>query len=77
MFEVPFAALVVFATNLRPAICMDEAFLRRIHAKVRAQSPTAEEFARIFERYCATRGVAYDRPWSAMWAGARVSGSRA
>jgi predicted ATPase with chaperone activity len=60
MFEVPFAVLVVFATNLRPSDLVDEAFLRRIHAKVRAQSPTAEEFALIFERYCATRGVPYD-----------------
>jgi predicted ATPase with chaperone activity len=60
MFEVPFATLVVFATNLRPSDLVDEAFLRRIHAKVRAQSPTLDEYAQIFERYCAAHAIEYD-----------------
>ena len=33
-FELPFMVLVVFATNIRPAELVDEAFLRRIHYKV-------------------------------------------
>ena len=43
-FELPFAVLLVFATNLRPSTLVDEAFLRRIHYKVLAESPTVEEF---------------------------------
>lgn len=58
-FEVPFQALIIFATNLRPQELVDEAFLRRIHAKVRIAGPTREEFGRIFEQYCAFAGVAY------------------
>ena len=61
-FEVPFRVLIVFATNLRPQELVDEAFLRRIHAKVRLAGPTREEFALIFEQYCATVGVPYF-PW--------------
>jgi magnesium chelatase subunit ChlI-like protein len=57
-FEVPFHAFVVFATNLKPSELVDEAFLRRIHYKVLAESPTDDEFVRIFENYC--RGKAVD-----------------
>lgn len=58
-FEVPFRTLIVFATNLRPQDLVDEAFLRRIHAKVKVPGPTPEEFARIFEQYCAVVGVRF------------------
>ncbi len=40
--------LVVFATNIRPSELVDEAFLRRIHYKVFAESPTIADFKRIF-----------------------------
>ena len=60
MFELPFAALVVFATNLRPSELVDEAFLRRIHAKVCAVGPTPMEFAQIFESCCEARDLGYD-----------------
>lgn len=60
-FQLPFEVLVVFATNLRPSDLVDEAFLRRIQYKVFAESPTIEEFARIFEMCCAERGLPYDR----------------
>ena len=43
-FELPFAVLLVFATNLQPSTLVDEAFLRRIRYKVFAESPTVEEF---------------------------------
>ena len=32
--------MVVFATNIKPAELVDEAFLRRIHYKMFAESPT-------------------------------------
>ena len=60
-FEIPFMTLIVFATNIKPAELADEAFLRRIHYKIFAESPTLEEFMRIFENYCRGRDLAFDR----------------
>jgi len=57
---VPFVLMVVFATNLRPTELVDEAFLRRIHYKVFAESPTTADFKEIFERCCDERGIDYD-----------------
>lgn len=60
-FELPFAVLVVFATNIKPAELVDEAFLRRIHYKVFVESPSVDQFAEIFERCCRDRSVPYER----------------
>jgi hypothetical protein len=60
-FEVPFNALVVFATNIRPVELVDEAFLRRIHYKVFAENPTVEDFLLIFRNYCEQVHVPFDR----------------
>ena len=57
---VPFVLLVVFATNVKPAELVDEAFLRRIRYKVSAESPTVDDFKRIFERCCAERDLPFD-----------------
>jgi hypothetical protein len=59
-FELPFMVLVVFATNIRPAELVDEAFLRRIHYKVFAESPTVADFKQIFQNCCRERSIAYD-----------------
>jgi predicted ATPase with chaperone activity len=61
-FELPFMVLVIFATNIKPAELVDEAFLRRIHYKVFAESPTASEFARIFQNYCRDKSLPYEQP---------------
>lgn len=58
---IPFSTFVVFATNIKPTELVDEAFLRRIHYKVFAQSPTIEEFLQIFERVCAERDLPFRR----------------
>lgn len=58
-FTVPFRALVVFATNLAPQDLVDEAFLRRIHAKVRIPNPSREQYEHIFEMRCAAEGVPF------------------
>ena len=58
-FELPFAVLLVFATNLQPSTLVDEAFLRRIHYKVLAESPTVQEFREIFQSYCLKSDVPY------------------
>jgi hypothetical protein len=60
-FELPFNVLVVFATNIKPADLVDEAFLRRIHYKVFAESPTVAEFMQIFENCCRERQLSFDR----------------
>jgi predicted ATPase with chaperone activity len=60
-FDLPFLVLVVFATNIRPAELVDEAFLRRIHYKVFAESPTRADFSLIFENYCRSRNLDYNQ----------------
>jgi predicted ATPase with chaperone activity len=59
-FEIPFMTLVVFATNIKPAELVDEAFLRRIHYKIFAESPTRLEFMKIFERCSGERDIEFD-----------------
>lgn len=58
--ELPFMVLVIFATNIKPAELVDEAFLRRIHYKVFAESPTVAEFTLIFENCCRERCLDFD-----------------
>jgi hypothetical protein len=57
---MPFMVLPVFATNIKPAELVDEAFLRRIHYKVAAENPTRDDFKQIFENVCAERHVPYE-----------------
>lgn len=61
-FEIPFMVLLVFATNLKPTELADEAFLRRIQYKIFAESPKVEDFVRIFENYCKTKDIPFERP---------------
>ena len=56
-FELPFMTLVVFATNIRPAELVDEAFMRRIQYKIFAESPTVQDFSTIFARCCRDLGA--------------------
>jgi hypothetical protein len=58
-FDLPFQVMVIFATNIKPAELVDEAFLRRIHYKVFAESPTRAEFLQIFDDCCRARGLAF------------------
>ena len=60
-FEMPFEVLVVFATNLNPLDLVDESFLRRIKYKVYAESPSKEQFIKIFENYCRDQNLRFDR----------------
>jgi predicted ATPase with chaperone activity len=59
-FPVPFDCLLVIATNIDPKQLVEEAFLRRIHYKIRVESPTVEQYERIFERYCGEHGIPFD-----------------
>ena len=58
-FDFPFMTMIVFATNIKPAELVDEAFLRRIHYKIFAESPSREEFLQIFQNCCAEFGLEY------------------
>jgi len=60
-FELPFVLLMVFATNIKPGELVDEAFLRRIHYKVFAESPSIDDFVQIFHNCCDERGITFDR----------------
>jgi predicted ATPase with chaperone activity len=59
-FPIPFDVLLVIATNIDPKQLVEEAFLRRIHYKIRVESPTLEQYQRIFQRYCQDKGLGYD-----------------
>jgi len=59
--EMPFEALVIFSTNIRPTELVDEAFLRRIRYKIYAGDPTPDDYAVIFRRCCAEQGIPFDR----------------
>jgi SpoVK/Ycf46/Vps4 family AAA+-type ATPase len=58
---IPFMVLPVFATNIKPAEQVDEAFLRRIHYKVAAENPTEADFEQIFANCCHERDLSFDR----------------
>lgn len=57
--DVPFDALILFATNLNPEELVDEAFLRRIRYKINVADPSWEEFREIFKRVTAKNSVPY------------------
>jgi predicted ATPase with chaperone activity len=59
-FPVPFDCLLIMATNLEPAHLVEEAFMRRIHYKIQIQGPQPDQYAEIFSRCCAERGIEYD-----------------
>jgi predicted ATPase with chaperone activity len=50
--QIPFEQLLIFSTNLDPAVLADEAFLRRIPYKIEIGDPTPEEFHELFARSC-------------------------
>ncbi len=60
-FPIPFDVLLVIATNIDPKQLVEEAFLRRIHYKIRVESPSLEQYERIFRRYCEGKSIEYDQ----------------
>jgi predicted ATPase with chaperone activity len=56
-FQVPFELLVVFSTNLNPRDLADEAFLRRIQAKILIENASDAMFEEIFRRVAGERGI--------------------
>jgi predicted ATPase with chaperone activity len=60
-FPIPFDVLLVIATNIDPKQLVEEAFLRRIHYKIRVESPSVEQYERIFTAYCDSKGIPFKR----------------
>jgi predicted ATPase with chaperone activity len=58
--EIPFDLFVVFATNINPTELADEAFLRRIHNKIKVEEMEREQFKEIVRRLCSEHGLDYD-----------------
>ena len=58
--EIPFEILVVFATNLDPSQLLDEAFLRRIHTKIKIGEVSDGQFQEIFRRVASEHALEYD-----------------
>ena len=58
--EVPFEALVVFATNMDPAELIDAAFLRRIQTKIRIGEVSDEQFCEIFRRFATEKRITFE-----------------
>jgi len=56
-FQIPFALMVVFSTNLEPSDLADEAFLRRIHNKIYVEAVDAPSFDQIFGRVVQARNI--------------------
>ncbi len=59
--QVPFEQLLIFATNLDPKSVVDDAFLRRMGYRLRADPPSPETYGLIFQRCVESRGLKYDR----------------
>jgi hypothetical protein len=59
-FEIPFDALIIFSTNLRPHDLVDEAFFRRIRYKIYFNNPSLEEYKETFRNYCRSKNVVYN-----------------
>ena len=55
--SVPFDVHLLFATNLKVELLLDQPFLRRILYKVEIPSPGPNEFHEILRRVCQERGV--------------------
>ena len=59
-FPTPFDAFVIISTNIDPKELVEEAFLRRIHYKIKIESPSPDQYARIFRKYCEDKGLEFD-----------------
>jgi predicted ATPase with chaperone activity len=56
--QVPLRHVLIIATNLDPAEVTDPAFLRRMGYRLCLDTPTPEQYTRIFQRYAEQQGAA-------------------
>ncbi len=57
--EVPFAAFIIFSTNLEPSQLVDDAFLRRIPYKIHIKNPREEEYKAIMKIMTKKYGIEF------------------
>ena len=58
--EVPFTAMLMLSTNMRPEELVDEAFLRRVRYKIYVPDPTEQQYVAIWKALCDAEGVSFD-----------------
>lgn len=58
--SIPFDVLVIISTDLEPKDLIHEAYLRRLHYKIKVDRPTEEEYLAIFKAACAAHGIEFD-----------------
>lgn len=58
-FEIPFDLFVVFSTNLDPSSLADDAFMRRIHNKIKIDNVSRDQFQEIFAAVCRNMSIEY------------------
>ncbi|MCM0082878.1 ATPase [Geomonas sp. Red32] len=56
---IPFDVLVIISTDLEPKDLVHEAFLRRLHYKIRIDRPTEDEYLAIFKAACQKHGIEF------------------
>ena len=56
---IPFECFLIFATNLDPTELVEEAFLRRIRYKIHVDSPDRDQFRRMFQQECESKGIPF------------------
>jgi hypothetical protein len=59
-FSIPFDMVLVFSSNLQPAQLEDAAFLRRLGHKIAVDALSLPDYQLVFERACASEGIAFD-----------------
>jgi len=59
-FSVPFDQILIFSTNMNPLDLADEAFLRRIGYKIEFPTLKPDEYARIWQDFCAENSIVTD-----------------
>jgi len=59
-FSIPFNMVLAFCSNLRPKDLEDAAFLRRMGQKVEVGPLSLDDYRRVFESVCFSRGMVAD-----------------
>jgi hypothetical protein len=55
--QIPFELMLIVATNLDVSVVSDPAFLRRMGYRLHLNSPSLENYRRIFQKYAAAQGL--------------------
>ncbi len=60
-FSIPFDQFIIFATNLEPRTLVDEAFFRRVRAKVKVDYVNRDQFMEVFRIVCRNNQIEFDQ----------------